>query len=241
MTPTDRPRRPLSATSLLLATLLAAGCSGDAGPGSDGPPPPPEPGVLLVLDPGDGRPVTVRRADLMPHDAFWARHDPSLGVDYRRRQLLDQLVLPVALARAAFPEERAAARERATRLAEHCGNALELRRRGEALGGFGPDEAFTQAELPLSVTRWALEPAHIGAVSPPLPTPRGFYVAGLEDILPGTTSAGDRFVAFVVPFFTHDPSAFDAWLAERKQALTGAVSYVHPDIAEALPAWLDPR
>lgn len=239
-----RSRRALAVRStaiLLLAPLaaLAGSCGGERAsepigdPGSDGPPPPPSPGALVMLDDR----VVVREQDFAPLDAFWAEHDQTLGVKFRRRQLFEQILLPIAVAREAFPEQRAAALQRATAFAAACGNSIELRRRGAALGGFGPEEAFSQVELPGALLPWLTDPAHIGAASPPLETPEGYYVCGLEDIRPGVTSTGDRIVAFLVPFPTHPSAEFDDLMTARRESLRGKLSYVAPGFAEYLPDW----
>ncbi|MBK8974562.1 MAG: peptidyl-prolyl cis-trans isomerase [Planctomycetes bacterium] len=222
----------------LCAAWLGAltGCDREPAAATPAPAVAPAPGVLLQFGP-----YRVLREDLEPLDAWLAGFDQTMGRKYRIRELLDQHLLPVAMARVDFATERAALRARAEELCATCGNALELRRRGAIAGGYQPPAPLTRSDLPLAAASWALRVEHIGAVSPPIETPQGFLVLGLEDILPGVTSVLDRAVAMVVPFLQGDLASFDAWLADRKRAMAGQVTYCHPDLEGTLPAWLDAR
>lgn len=218
-------------TPLLLATLASAAACGGS---SDAAPVAPEPGVLLVVD-GD---IVVRKEDIAPYSAYFESLDPTMGVKYRTRELLQQHLLPLMLARRTFAAERAELRARAAELREFADNSIELRRRGELMGIEAPDQPFTRNDLPLPVAMWAFRPENLGAVSPPIETPRGYVLVAPIDLEPGLTPVGDRLRAFLVPFHTHDADAFDAWLATAREAVAGHVEFVDESLEDALPAWL---
>jgi hypothetical protein len=226
--------RHLRPRSLALAALVLGACGGE---GRQTTSQPPDPDLLLSLDGGR---IQVRAAEAAPFLEYLDGLDPTMGRNYRLRELLDQHLLPLALARAAFGPERQALRERAEALRAVADNSLELRRKGELVGGLEPAEPLSRNDLPLPVAAWAFRPENLGAVSPPLETPQGFVLIAPLDLEPGLTAVTDQLRAFVVRFEHQDRDSFDAWLGRARQGLVGRIDHVAPTCRAALPLWLTP-
>lgn len=219
------------AAAAVLAACLAHACGGPEHP------PEPDAGLLLSLD---GGALEVRAADLEPFEAYFEELDPTMGLDYRRRELLDQHLLPLLLARRAFGPRRAELGAAAAALRAVADNSIELRRKGGLAGGFEPEHPLTRNELPMPVAMWAFRPEHLGAVSPPIETARGFVLIAPLELLPGLTPVADRLRAYIVPFETDRAEDFDRWLGAARQQLAGRVDHVDPALRRALPRWLAP-
>lgn len=190
-----------------------------------------EPGVLL-----SGPGIRITRAEFEPLDAWIREHDPSLGRKYRAREILDQCLLPIALARRDHAAERARLREAADALRDGCDNSLELRRRGDLAGGGETAEPLPANQLPMTIRDFAFRPENLGAVSPVTETPDGFMLLAPLEIVPGLTSATDAVHAYVIRFdMTSAPAD---WLERARRSLQGVPLQVHPDLEGALPQWL---
>lgn len=222
-------RGPRNSTPGLLATLVLLPACEPAQPTPSAPPSQ----FALEIDGGIG----ITREEITAFDAYFERLDRNLGHTHRRRVLFERHLLPLALARAGFPDLRSAAQESAADLASVAGNALELRRLGEVAGGHevGPEN---RVQLPLPLTRWAVDESMIGAVSPPLELPDGVWVATLLDIDRGLTPAADVLTLYVVEFRAHSADSFTDWVAAQQARLTGKLLHCDPDLVNALPPWL---
>lgn len=218
--------------ALVVLGVLPAACGDDAAepkvPGL------PE-GVIASFDAGR---IVVRTADVDPLLAYLEELDPTMGQKYRFRELLDQHVLPLLLARDAFPAERAAALEAARSLREVADNSLELQRKGVLVGGEAPEQPFARNDLPMPVADFAFRPENLGAVSPPIETADGYFLVAPLDFEPGLTPVADRARIFVIRYPTHAPEDFDRWLGPAKAALADRLDAVAPEHADALPRWI---
>lgn len=192
-------------------------------------------GVLASFDQGR---IVVRNEDVEPMLAYLDALDPTMGRKYRFRELLDQHVLPLLLARDAFPTERAKALADASALRSVADNSLELQRKGALAGGEAPETPFARNDLPLPVADFAFRPENLGAVSPPIETADGYVLVAPLDFEPGLTPVADRARLFVIRYRTHEPEAFDRWLGPAKAALADRLDDVAPAYRDALPRWV---
>lgn len=195
----------------------------------------PPPGVILEID---GLRVTAE--DIADFEDYFRELDPIMGRAYRTRELLDQTVLPLLLARRAFAEQRASEKRKAETLREMIGDGgyYELSGRGEPYGGFQPELPFGRNSLPRAVARYAFDDHHLFDVSPPIEVSQGFCLIATRRILRGTTTVEDQVEAYVVPFYTHAGQEFADWYEREKERVGHLVTYVHPDYREVLPPWV---
>lgn len=217
---------------LLALTILAVGCGGT---GADTAPPELPDGVIASFDGGR---IVVRADEVEPLIAYLEQLDPTMGRKYRFRELLDQHLLPMLLARDAFPAERAQALADAEALRAVADNSLELQRKGALAGGEAPEQPFARNDLPLPVADFAFRPENLGAVSPPIETADGYYLVAPLDFEPGLTPVADRARIFVIRYRTHESEEFDRWLGAAKSALADRLDAVAPPHADALPRWI---
>ncbi|MDA0372670.1 MAG: hypothetical protein O2865_02690 [Planctomycetota bacterium] len=216
---------------LALGALLTSCGDGAAEPAAPGLPE----GVIASFDAGR---IVVRSTDVDPLLAYLEELDPTMGRKYRFRELLDQHLLPLLLARDAFPTERAYALGAARSLREVADNSLELQRKGVLVGGEAPEQPFARNDLPMPVADFAFRPENLGAVSPPIETADGYFLVAPLDLEPGLTPVADRARIFVVRYPTHAAEDFDRWLAPAKAALANRLDGVDPQFADALPRWI---
>jgi len=225
-------RAPLRCGILALTAALA-GCGE---PHEDATPPPGLPdGAIASFDGGR---IVVRGAEVEPLAAYLEELDPTMGRKYRFRELLDQHLLPMLLARDAFPAERAKALANAEALRAVADNSLELMRKGALAGGEAPEQPFARNDLPLPVAAFAFRPENLGAVSPPIETADGYYLVAPLDFEPGLTPVADRARLFVIRYRTHESEDFDRWLGAAKTAIADRLDAVAPSHADALPRWI---
>lgn len=214
--------------SLRAAVLLASLCACD-----ETPQPAPTAPQRAAIEITGGAWIT--REELTAFDAYYDALDPTIGLRHRRAVLLERHLLPLALARAAFPALRDQALANARELASVAGNALALQRAGgEVLG------PIARAALPVPFAAWARDQSVIGAVSPVLETPEAVFVVALLEHHPGFTPVGDELVFHVVRFPAHDQPDFAAWLQDERLRRKGGLLHCDPDVLPALPAWLAP-
>lgn len=236
-TPTRRSRRhrgnrrPWAAWLAALLCLLFAGCGeqSPAAPPADPPTGPQDP--LLVVDG-----VTITFADVEGPQRFLASLYPQAGRATKLRRVLEEHVLPLALARRAFAAEREAQRHLAVELCSVAGNVYELeqhaRLRRLARKVSGP------RDLDLPLAEFLFDPLHLLAVSPPIEVPRGFVVAAAFELMESALTIDDRCDALMVGFFTHDTTAFKEWLAAEQQRVGSLTTWVHPLYRDAMPSWI---
>jgi hypothetical protein len=212
----------------LLAGLFPGSCGSGDQPAAD-------PGLVLEIDG-----LRISAEELADFEDYFRELDPTMGRNYRIGELLDQFVLPLHLARRAFGEERARARDLATSLAALVGNGgyTELVKRGEVHGGYQPESPFGRNQLPMPVARYAFDERHLFQVSPPIEVPQGFCVIATYKLLQGVSTVQDRVEAYVVLFDTQSTGGFSTWYKAEKQRIGDRVTYVHPDYRDALPPWV---
>ncbi len=215
---------------LYLIALIHCACAPD-----DQPSPPPGAGVVLEVD---GLQITAE--ELRQFDDYFENLDPTMGRNYRTRELLDQFVLPLRLARRAFAEDRAEKRQRATVLAEAVGNSgyAGLVERGEVYGGVKPDHPYSRNDLPLPLARFAFDEDHLFKVSPPIEVAQGFALIATFQLMQGISTVEDQAEVYFVPFYTLDSAQFATWYEVQRDRIRNRVTFVHPDYREALPPWL---
>jgi hypothetical protein len=208
---------------LLLPALLAACGEEEAKP---------DPELLLVFDG-----IEVRFADVEPYVEFLGSFLPESGRKARIMRALDEQVLPVALARRAFPGERKQQLERARELCSVATNVHELE---EQTRTYSPKARrdYTRLHM-LPIAMFLFEPLNLGSVSDPIELPAGYVVVGAFDLKESALLLDDYADTLQVGFETHPPTAWSSWLAAEKQRVSSKVTYVHPDYREAMPPWLE--
>ncbi|MBM3973902.1 MAG: hypothetical protein FJ301_07355 [Planctomycetes bacterium] len=212
------------ALGLALATALA-GCGAKA---------PTEQRLLVV----DGIEITF--ADIEPYIAFYDGYLPEGGRKSKVLRALEDQVLPLRLAQRAFPAERARLRAQAEALCSVATNALELEQQSQQVRDKRRAN-LTRSTALLPVGMWAFDLTRVGAVSPPLELPHGWFVVGLFDFRESPGLVMDDYVdALQVGFVTHARIEFDAWYREQQALLADKATFVHPDFEHALPSWLRP-
>lgn len=219
-------RRAQAPRALRLALVAAlAGCGGKA----------PEERRLLVVD---GIEITL--ADVEPYIAFYDGYLPEGGRKSKALRALEDQVLPLRLAQRAFAPQRAAQRQLAEALCSVATNALELEQQSQQVRDKRRAN-LTRGTALLPVGMWAFDPTRVGAVSPPLELPHGWFVVGLFDLKESQGLVMDDYVdALQVGFVTHTRIEFDAWYREQQALLADKATFVHPDYEHALPSWLRP-
>ncbi len=132
--------------------------------------------------------------------------------------------------------------EQANGLSSVTDNYNQLKRQGDRLGkktgvgGYEPDDPFPRNQLPLPVARWAFRGERLGMASKPIETRLGYTIIAGRELIPGISLPDELLHAYVVNFHTVTNGAFDALF--KAQRATMRVTYVHPDLQSALPAWL---
>ena len=194
------------------------------------------PGAVLEFDDG----TAILREDIERFYPYLERVDPRLGLKTRIQGILTQHALQVALSRRDHAETRALRREEAEALAQAAGNCRELVAICGARGIGTDRKPSPRVSFPLAIAEFAFDPANVGAVRA-IETPNGYVVVGVRDIVQGPTTTSDRAAVFLVGFPTLEtPEDYSAWWRETRDALSGHISYLHPDLQEALPPWLTP-
>lgn len=223
---------------IVLLGALATSC-GEASPGkgagNGGTPDAGPDEVLLIVDG-----LSITRAQVHEFDDYVLFYDSKVGRKHLARHVLDDFVLPTALARRAFAAERRTLFAKAKELSDACQiEGLEaLLRYGKLQGGY-PWQRKVRSKLRWSLGRWAFDEEHLLAVSPPLEMPQGFYVIAAESLEPELSRAFDRVTVYLVPFLTHVAAGtFQPWLRGEKERIADRVEYVHPELEGALPPWL---
>ena len=224
-----RTRASRGPAAAVTALVLLAACREPEAPTST----PGSAHVALQIEGG----ASITRAELESFDAYYEQLDPSLGHLHRRSVILERHLLPLALARAAFPAQRTEARRLAEALRSVADNSLELQRKGAVAGGRveGP---LARSALPIPLAAWAVDESVLGAVSPPLELKDAVIVAAVLELERGFTPVSDQLRLFVVSFPAHDSPEFAAWLAAEEARRRGRLTHCDPDLLPSLPAWL---
>ena len=95
-------------------------------------------------------------------------------------------------------------------------------------------------ELEPAIAAYAFAPENLGRVSDPIPTARGFVLAASTDIIPGGTTSGDRVKLCRVDFWSSENDEYSNWLGDMRTRLRGKVTYLDPELENAIPVWLLP-
>jgi hypothetical protein len=208
--------------------LLACAC-GDPPPAAPSTPAPTD--RLLVVDD-----LVVTFADVGPYVAFLDAVYPEWSRNVKTCRVLEEHVIPLLLAKRAFPEERAEKLELARAMQSVAGNAAELATKGELQPITRGRVGRRMVDLPTAM--FLFDPSRLGSVSEPIEVPRGFVVAAGFDLQEAALVADDAVDAVQVAFLTHDATAFRTWLAAEQARIADKVTYFHPDHRRALPPWL---
>lgn len=185
--------------------------------------------------------VSIPFEELRVFDEYFEDLDPTIGKKWLARELLTQHCIPLAFARHDFASKRATDREAAQALADVAQNDIELRARLPDYGVEPPERPHDRSSLPLAIARFAFLDENLGRAFGPIETGRGFTVVSLRDIRRGNTRAADLADLVIVGFPTHDnEDAYRAWWRQTKVRARDTLTWVHPDLRRALPAWLTP-
>lgn len=188
---------------------------------------------LLVLD---GIEITL--ADVEPYVAFYDSYLPEGGRKSKVLRALDDHLIPLRLAQRAFPEERARLRAQAEALCSVATNAYELEQQSQQVKDKRRSN-LTRSTALLPVAMHVFDPARVGAVSPPIELPHGWFVVGVFDLQPSPGLVMADYVdALQVGFVTHPSPQFQAWYLEQQGLLADKAAFVHPDFEHAMPPWL---
>ena len=222
---THRADRRRGARVALLCALALAGCS-EPDPRNDP--------RLLVLDG-----IEIRFDELEPYVAFLDSFRPEGGRKTKVMLALTEHVLPLRLARRAFPAEREEQRRRAEALAAVADNVAELERQS-ALVEHKRRSALTRMKALLPVAMFLFDPLTRGAVSPPIEVPQGWFVVGAFDYQESPIALADHVDALQVGFVTHTSRQWTEWIEAEQQRIGAKATFVHPDYREMMPAWIEP-
>ena len=188
---------------------------------------------LLVID---GIEITL--ADVEPYVAFLDSYLPEGGRKSKVLRALEDLVLPVRLARRAFPQQRDELRKGAEALCAVAGNVAELTAKSE----FVKDKRrsnLTRSTAQLPVAMYAFDPLRVGGVSPPLEVPQGWFVVGVHDLHVSPGLVMDDYIdALQVGFVHHNAAQYLDWYRGEQERLADKATFVHPDYEHAMPSWL---
>jgi hypothetical protein len=231
-------RMAVAGLAAVVAAALAS-CGGGAG-ASEPSTTPPEPqtygaDVLFVVDD-----AIVLRADYESFLPYIRSIHRQIGDEAAKAFVVERHLLPLALARLEFGEQRRERLAEAEALVRAVGNGgpSELEAKARHLGVVAPEEGFGRAELPLAVARRLFDETTIGQLGSPVEVPQGYAVVASSAIFPGTSSAHDRAEGVLVPFYTHGPEAFEAWLRPRLGNVKSRIRHVAPDFRNALKEYL---
>lgn len=214
------------AAALLAVTVLLSACSGDA----------PAEERLLVLDG-----IEIRLAEVEPYVAFLDSFIPEGGRKTKIQRVLDEYLVPLRLAQRAFPAERRQLKERADALRSVATNVNELEQQSRLIKEKRRSN-LTRMHAHLPVAMFAFDPLRVGAVSPPLEMPEGWYVVGAFDLRESPGMVLDDYIdALQVGFITHTTSQWHEWYDAAKVELADKASFVHPDYVNAMPPWIRPK
>jgi len=194
---------------------------------------PPEPGPAQRLLVVDG--IVITFGDLQPYADFLARYRADAGRRTRLAKVLDDHVLPLFLARRAFPEERQQQLDKAKGLCSVAGNVLELEQYGKELG---IRKSVTPGRVEIPTAMFLFDELTTGKVSEPIELPWGYLVCAAFDLRRASVAVDDVCDSFMVGFTTHDRASWDTWLAGERQRIARKLTWVHPEYRDLLPHWL---
>ncbi len=218
-----RPRSPA-----LLVLLALASCGGSQ------PQAPKQPAPTDVLLRLDGLEITF--GEVEPYVKFLDEAMPEGGRLTKVQKVLQDFAVPLALARRAFPEQRAAMRERAAMLRSVATNVAELEQ--QAAQQTMSRKLVARGQVDLPVAAFLFDPLQTRGVSDVLEVPRGFVVAAAHEIREGSTTVYDLVDAVLVGFATHTPIEFETWKQLEQERVAAKATYIHPDYRDAMPTWL---
>ena len=191
----------------------------------------PSPDLLLSVDG-----IDVTFGDLKPYTEFLGRYWVNQGKQVLMCKVLSDHVLPLLMARRAFPKERAKQLELAKGLCAVAGNAIELQQQA---GKLGMTKHVTPGRVEIPTAMFLFDDLRAGSVSEPIELPHGYLVcAALTPPKRAAVAVDDEVEIYQVGFLTQDRAGWDEWLFAAQKAIADKVTYVHPDYRDALPPWL---
>lgn len=215
--------------------VCAVGCLAQCGDDPQPEPGPTVPGAALEV-----AGVSIQRTAIEDYLPYFDTVDPRHGRKAKVREVLTQVLLPIAFQRRDFAAEREVLRERAAALQSVAQSYNELVERGAAFGGREPEEPYGRSTLPFPLARYAFDESNLGRTSEPIETGQGWALIAPRELLPGRTTAGDLCRAYVVLFHHQTNDDYDEWWRAARAAARDAVTWVDPDLRDALPIWLNP-
>jgi len=191
---------------------------------------------LLVLDG-----IEIQLAEVEPYVAFLDSFLPEVGRKTKVQRVLDEFLIPLRLAQRAAPERRRELRDRALALCSVATNVIELEQQtAQMLEKRRAEVTRMHTQLPIGM--YAFDPMRVGAVSPPIEVPEGWFVIGTYDLKESRALVtADTVDAVQVGFFTHTPGQWREWYAAEKPRLADKATFVHPDYVNAMPVWIRPK
>lgn len=188
---------------------------------------------LLVLDG-----IEIRLAEIEPYVAFLDSFIPEGGRKTKIKRVLDEYLVPLRLAQRAFAAERRELKERADALCSVAKNIVELEQQS-ALIKEKRRSNLSRMHAHLPVAMYAFDALRVGAVSPPLEMPEGWYVVGTYDLRESPGHMLDDYVdALQVGFITHTTSKWLEYYNQQRVELADKATFVHPDYVTAMPDWI---
>ena len=198
-------------------------------------PPEPQPAEEQRLIVIDG--ITVTFEDVAPIVAWLDAFRPDGG---RKAKVLNALMnhaLPLALARRAFPEQRAQALQNAQALADVSTNIIELEKHSQ-LNKQKKRSKMARMQPKLAVAMFLFDPLQTGAVSEPIEVPEGYFVVSAYELTESQLAVGTFVDALQVAFVTHDAFEWQDWWLAEQQRIGEKATFVHPDYRDDLPRWI---
>jgi hypothetical protein len=188
---------------------------------------------LLVIDG-----IEIRLADVEPYVAFFETFWPESGPKSRVQRALDEVLIPIALARRSFAKERAELKARADALCSVATNVLELEQQ-KAVAGDKLRSQVRRTHLQLPIALFAFDPLLTGSVSPPIEMPEGWRVVAAYDINQSSELlVGDYVDLLQVAFVHHSGKEWAEWCSAEKHRIADLATFVHPDYTTAMPEWI---
>ena len=218
------PFLPLARLAALTAAALAlAGCNRT---------PPPAEHRLLVLD---GIEITLAEAE--PYVAFLDSFMPEFGRKTKLRRVVEEHLLPLAVARREFGPQRKEQLELAKQLCSVATNAHELEQQTQQFKDKRRSN-MTRLQAKLPVSMFLFDQLQMGAASAPIELPQGYFVVATFDLTRSAMALDDFVDALQIGFVTHTAGEWYEWYEAQKPRLAGKATFVHPDYRDAIPDWI---
>tara|TARA_R110002096_G_scaffold59906_7_gene149935 strand:+ start:626 stop:1357 length:732 start_codon:yes stop_codon:yes gene_type:complete len=188
---------------------------------------------LLVID---GIEITFE--ELKPYVDWFQAYRPELGIKTTYIWAMRDHLLPLKVARRAFPEERAKQLALAEGLCSVATNIYELETQSKLIEHKTRSNLTRQSAM-IPAAMWLFDELNTNAVSPPIELPQGYFVVGSFEYFHSPLVMADYVDALQVGFVTHLSKEWRVWWENEQRTLGQKVTFVHPDYRDNLPKWMN--